>query len=303
MIFILDPAGTCDPVRNPGQEKNWFCTAFEVPYGAGTIVVIKVEAEDCNGHITSKSVILYSDVWGPQITITTPPPGPKTYYSSIPGVFSPQLVEGSILLIDVPDVNQMLYKVQAPSSGFSSSNIELTPLGNYLNPDGSFDFYLNDPSVSLVGKTGDVTVTVIARNTYNYESRPAFKLYEDSWTPTISGVSITSSNPNSSYAKVGDTVTLDYRVEDADSGVKGTPAVTISSNPPDSVDASSAPGMFKSPRPNYPRCRISTMPQPVIPSLSAPAFQRPTPCDQTTRRGRSVSASPLPTQPATTVSP
>jgi len=192
-----------------------------VPWDVSSQIPLEVHAQDFNEHTTVESVTLCLDEAGPAISLTYPEEGSAdTFYS--PLNFTPQTVSGYIS--DLNTVAFIGYQVRAP--GFNPDVVELDidthPGFTDFYTDGSFDFNLDDGSVDLSGISGTVTVTVIARNDDDGQSRPQFQMIMDDRKPVINSVSVSSSNTLSQrYAKENDTVTVSFEVHDDDNGVDG----------------------------------------------------------------------------------
>jgi hypothetical protein len=200
-----------------------FSTGFDVPYGAGSLLPLAIVAEDYNGHQTTISAILYADEAGPQITITSPAAGAVTYYS--PVNFAPLRVTGNVL--DHSTVTNMDYKLQA--SDFSPLPVEISLTGpGFVNFQTTGDFWFDLDGLS--GVLGPVTVTITAANAQGNVSRPVFTMLADGIAPAIDSVAIDSSNANALFARIADTVTLNFTVTEAASGIEGKPKVMIAGN-------------------------------------------------------------------------
>jgi hypothetical protein len=233
----LDLAAGQTSVANTGFSVNQdftytaatrtFTTGFVVPFINDTQLILTVSATDHNGHTTTHTTVLVADVSGPQLTLTSPITG--LFYSSTH--FAPLTVSGNILLSEVPTVKAVTYLVSG--SGFTSNSVSVyTNNGspappNFFDASGNFSFSLSDPSASLTGRHGTVQVTITIPNQANISTVVPFSITEDSTPPSVTSVTLTSSNANNAYAKIGDTVTLTFQTADAGSGMAGDPTAII----------------------------------------------------------------------------
>lgn len=234
----LDLAAGQTSVANTGFSVNQdftytaatrtFTTGFVVPFINDTQLILTVSATDHNGHTTTHTTVLVADVSGPQLTLTSPITG--LFYSSTH--FTPLTVSGNILLSEVPTVKAVTYLVSG--SGFSSNSVSVytnngspAPANFFDASSGNFSFSLSDPSASLTGRHGTVQVTITIPNQANISTVVPFSITEDSTPPSVTSVTLTSSNANNAYAKIGDTVTLTFQAADTGAGMAGSPTAII----------------------------------------------------------------------------
>ena len=234
-LFVTDNEGFFVPEEftfDPDPNELEFRTGFFVPSGAGDIMQIEVSAEDYNGHVSSVMVFLYEDTSGPQVTIISVNPfnatDGKSYYSSINYPPKPVVIDGNVLPKPLTTVSTFRYEVIGPG-GYSDSgtiNTATEPGFGTFAVNGMFTLTMDD--IDLTGLSSFATITLLVTDDQNATTRATFQVFEDGAAPVISPGTMIYSNPNSSYAKVGNAVTLTFMVDDGGkSGVDGIPEVWI----------------------------------------------------------------------------
>jgi len=225
-----DPSDPDNDTKSWQEGKPGFQTSLYVPWGAGSLLPLVVSAEDYNGHVTEYSVILYSDVSGPEILSIdiTPENNGKYYYNSNNYSLRRVVVSGVMSTESIPELAAMYYKVDA-SALPPQDAVEVYKKG--VNPDffdagGNFSFEID--TVDLTPEKNYATLTIMARNDIGNETKPVFQLWADGSAPVIGAGTMTSNNAfNDAYAKVGDQVTLTFSIDDA-----GQSGIDFTAEPP-----------------------------------------------------------------------
>ena len=216
-LFIYDP------------ETRTFSTEIAIPFGAGTVLPFEVTVIDLNEHESTLTINAFSNESGPEIVINYPTNDSVAYYSG--STHNANAITGFING-GTADLASLKYSI-TDSTGdktFTSGNIKETAFSG----SNVFSVDIRDGLVAMEGTSdeivpgdGAISVTLIAINEDNNESRPKVTLSEDSTGPSVSISSFVCDVGNSGYAKTGDSVTLSCTASDAVSGtsVSATGAV------------------------------------------------------------------------------
>ncbi len=210
-----------------------FTSSFTIPPSGVTTLTVRVTATDKNGVARSAERTVTEDL--AYATFIMIPPDPKygspeySYYSSSPPA---ETITVCGMVDDVSLVAQLKYDlsstVGAPvSRTYTSASVP--PLSSVMDSaTGLLTF-----TVDTTGRQGNIILTITAKSTAGLEAPFPTTIRDDCTAPSITGASIRSNNAQSAasggkYAKVGDTVTLDFTLSDAQTGVDtAATAVTI----------------------------------------------------------------------------
>ncbi len=215
-LFIYDP------------ETRTFSTEIAIPFGAGTVLPFEVTVTDLNEHESTLTINAFSNESGPEIVINYPTNDSVAYYSGQDhgsGTYYANAITGFING-GTADLASLKYSItnSVGDKTYTSGNIMDTAFS------GSNDFSVDisaglaatvdsgNASNPIAPGDGTITVTLIAINDDNNESRPKVTLSEDSTGPSVSISSFVCNVGSTGYAKNGDSVTLSCTASDAISG-------------------------------------------------------------------------------------
>ena len=227
---------------NP-EDDGYFYTLFVAPAIVGNLS-FRFDVVDKRGGEFSESVDIASKLLSPVfsnlsfsgIGVHYNSTELKYYYSSAPGILSPGDVIFNGKLSDNGPVPEIKYKIRTNSVWLS----EEIGKGTATNDGEIFSFSLD--ITDLQTSPGNYSQVRIEANNGDGTGYGTKIIYDDNLPPNITINNFSSNNSNNTtYAKLGDTITLSFNVADvggvdAVSGLDGAPVVTIANHPITSVD-------------------------------------------------------------------
>ncbi len=211
-----------------------FTSSFTIPASGLTTLTVRVIAEDRNGMKRTAEGTAVEDLPYPTFILNLPhnPPasrvvGGSSYYSSnAPS----EVITVTGLAATTPQIVELKYDLSSTvgtpvSRIYNASSVP--PLSSVMDGAGNLAF-----TVDTTGRQGDIILTITAKSSAGLVAPFPITIRDDRTAPSITGVSIRSDNaqsaPTGNYAKVDDTVTLDFTLSDAQTGVDpAAVAVTI----------------------------------------------------------------------------
>ncbi len=199
------------PIFTFNTTTGIFSTTFLVPYISDSSLILTVTASDKNGHVTTSTNYLVADVAGPQLTFFSATSG--VFYSS--SHYTPQQVSGNLIVAPPAAFQTLTFVLNTATYTPTPADVS----GTVNTTTGNFTFPLLAAGETLAGQSGPASVTITAVDSKNRTTVASYNIIEDNTPPTISGISVHTSNSNATHTKVGDVITLTFQATDLEPGL------------------------------------------------------------------------------------
>ncbi|MBI9100363.1 MAG: hypothetical protein JEY91_17905, partial [Spirochaetaceae bacterium] len=218
---------------NPVQP-GYFYSKFVAPQVTGNLS-FRFTIMDKRGTELTESVEIASRILSPifsnlrfsgdNVYFNDDPDQPRYFYSSDSTVLTPGGVILNGTLSDNGPVTTIYYKVKI-NDEWRDKRIGLNAA---INTNDVFSFPIDIAELQVSpGSYSQVRIEASNGESIGYATK---SIYDDFTKPELTINSFTSTNSNNNgYAKSGDTIILNFHVEDSDTGLKGKPVVTIANH-------------------------------------------------------------------------
>ncbi|HET6451261.1 MAG TPA: hypothetical protein VFI08_08115, partial [Spirochaetia bacterium] len=206
-----------------------FSTQFYIPNNSNTQnsnLTITITATDSNNNqrVTTIPLANKTNV-GPNIILDPGTP----FYTTNSSAFGTRSVTGTITDYLTVAAGSMKYTIESAIN--TTNNTGEIPFTPTFDSSGNFSIPYSYSTASAVWASGDpVIIFVEVSNTQGKSSNATISLSPDSTPPTISAITMTSSNGTAGLARSGNTVTLNFTITDTGAGFGSAtymPTVTI----------------------------------------------------------------------------
>ena len=211
-----------------------FTSQFTIPASGLTTLTVRVIATDRNDVARTAEGTVVEDL--PYPTFILNPPGTlpascvvggSSYYSSnAPS----EIITVTGTAATTPPIVELKYDLSSTVGATVSRTYRddtVPAISSVMDGAGNLAF-----TVDTAGRQGDILLTITARSSAGLSAPFPMTIRDDRTAPSITNVSIGSDNPQSaatggSYARDGNTVALDFRLSDTQTGVDTAALATV----------------------------------------------------------------------------